>query len=168
RRRDDGRFRCARNWSAGIAAPRHAAGQLRGLSKMLRIVQYGNMSRRAGRIRWAWAVRRRSVAVPTPTEASQCGKMRVGGIDLPDRTTHRHTEEQMRWTGLFVFPLLWLLMSGCRDDLGHMEPTPTPTRIAEKPQVISASPDVVVESWEYLSPQSGKAPDSFPANDPDA
>ena len=74
----------------------------------------------------------------------------------------------MRWTGLFVFPLLWLLMSGCRDDLGHMEPTPTPTRIAEKPQVISASPDIVVESWEYLSPQSERAPDSFPANDPDA
>ena len=74
----------------------------------------------------------------------------------------------MRWTGLFVFPLLWLLVAGCSDDLGYMEPTPTPTRIAEKPQVISASPDIVVESWEYLSPQSKKAPDSFPTNDPDA
>ena len=74
----------------------------------------------------------------------------------------------MRWTGLFVFPLLWLLVAGCSDDLGYMEPTPTPTRIAEKPQVISASPDIVVESWEYLSPQSERAPDAFPANDPDA
>lgn len=86
-------------------------------------------------------------------------------LSIPRQTK---TEEQMRWTGLFVFTFIWLLVAGCRDDLGYMEPTPTPTRVVEKPQVISTSPDAVVESWEYLSPRSEKVLESFPAGDPEA
>ncbi|MDT8307839.1 MAG: hypothetical protein RRC07_18035 [Anaerolineae bacterium] len=74
----------------------------------------------------------------------------------------------MRWIGLIVFPFIWLLLARCSNDLGPMAPTPTPTRIVEKPQVISTSPDVIISAWEYLSPQSEEALASFPAHDPDA
>lgn len=74
----------------------------------------------------------------------------------------------MRWIRVYLLPFIWLLLAACSNDLGYMAPTPTPTRIVEKPQVISTSPDVAVTSWDYLSPQSDKALASFPARDPDA
>jgi hypothetical protein len=77
-------------------------------------------------------------------------------------------EERMRWIGLTVFIFIWLLVAGCSNDLGLIAPTPLPTRIVEKPQVISTSPDVVVTSWDYINSQSEKALASFPSGYPEA
>lgn len=60
----------------------------------------------------------------------------------------------MRWTRLFVLLVISLWAGGCRDDLGYMEPTATPTRIVARAVVVSTNPDVVVESWKYLGPQA--------------
>ena len=59
-----------------------------------------------------------------------------------------------------------LLLIGCRSEISSIESEPTTT--PQGPAVISNNPDVIVESWEYISPRSEEALTSFLSRDPEA
>jgi len=66
----------------------------------------------------------------------------------------------------FLIPLIGLLLFGCNGEAAPITPEPTP--VYQGPLVMSNNLDVIVEAWEYISPDDEEALTSFLSQDPDA